>query len=84
MTHLFVLFRDLTVPFGTFVIIASVEHFTGRAALPSLTNGCFLRGALLVARETCLVPEMSLTFDARYSDGGEGARMPSHTGATVW
>ena len=46
-----------TEPFATFVIIASLEHSTGRAVLLSLTNGYFVRGALLV------VPKVFLTFD---------------------
>ena len=36
-----------------------------------------------MVRETRLAPKMSITFGAGYSDGGEGARRPSHTIATL-
>jgi hypothetical protein len=39
MSHLSVLLTDFTEPFVTFVLIASLEHSTGRAASLTLTNG---------------------------------------------
>ena len=53
MPHLSVLFTDFTGPFATFVLIASLEHSTGRTASLAFTNG-FFRGILLVVRETSM------------------------------
>jgi len=50
------------------------EENTRSAISPAFTNGYVIRGALFVVRETRLVPEISITFGAGDSDGGEGAR----------
>ena len=82
MSHISVLLTRITIPFATIVLIASLHLSTGRAGSLALTNEFIIRGALLVVRETRLVPEMLITFGARDSDGGESARSPSHTIAT--
>jgi len=77
MPHLSVLFTYFTVPFATFVIIASLEHSTGFAASISFTKE-FFRGTLLLVRGTNLAPQMYFTFDEKVTAGREGARRPSH------
>jgi len=82
MPHLSVQFTDYTEPFATFVLIASLEHSTGRTVSLALTNGFLIRCVLLVVRETLLAPKISITFGAGISNGGEVKRRPSHTMAT--
>jgi len=77
-----VLFTDFTEPFATFVLIASLEHFTVHTASLAFTNGFFLRGTLLVVQETRLALKMPLTFGAGDFEVGEGVQRPSHTIAT--
>ena len=66
------------------MVSARHEGPTPSAISPAFTNGFLIRGALLVVRETCLDPEMSITFGAGDSDGGECARGARHTIATIW
>jgi len=68
MPNLSVLLTRVTIPFVTFILVASLERSTGRTASLALTNGFLIRGTVLV-RETRLAPEMSVTFGAGDSDG---------------
>ena len=79
ISDLSVLFTHFTEPFATFVLNGSLERSIGRAASLPLGNGILNRGTLLVVRKKLLAPKMSIIFSAGYSDGGEGARRPSHT-----
>ena len=79
MSYHSVLFTRPTLPFATVVRHASRVRSTGRATSLALTYGFLIRGVLLVVRETRLAPKMSIKLGAGDSDGGEGARRPSHT-----
>jgi len=78
------LLTRVTIPFGTFVLIASLDRSTFSAASLALTDRYLIRGEPLVVRETLLVRKMSVTFGAGDSDVGEGARKPSHKSLHVW
>ena len=82
MPNLSVLLTRVTIPFATFVLIATLEHSTGPAASLALTNGFVFRGDLVVVLETRLAPKMSITLGAGDSDGGECERRPNHIIAT--
>ena len=69
MPNFSVLLTDFTVPFATFMLRASLEQSTSRAASLVLTNGFFIRGVLLVVRETRLAPKTCITFGADDSEG---------------
>ena len=79
MSNLSVLLTRVTIRFATFMLIASLERFTGPTASLTLTNGFLIQGPLLAIREKRLAPKMSITFGARDSECGESARRPSHT-----
>jgi len=69
MPNLSVLLKDLTIPFAKFMLLASHEHSTSRAASQALKNGFLIRSALLVVRETRSATKISITFGAVDSDG---------------
>jgi hypothetical protein len=69
MPNLSVLLTRVSIPFVTFILVASLERSTGRAASLALTNGFLIRGTVLVVRETRLAAGMSVTFGAGDSDG---------------
>ena len=73
------LLKRVTILFAKFMLIASLEHSTGRAASLALTNEFLIRGAMLMVRETRLVPEMSITFGAGDSDGRNCILWDRHT-----
>jgi len=82
MPHLSVLLTRVSIPFGTFMLLASLQHSTCPAAFLAPTNGFLIRVVRLVVCETSLVPEISITFGAGDSDCREGARGARHTGTT--
>ena len=63
------------------MVSAHHEGPTRSATSPAFTNGFLIRGAMLV-HEIRLVPEMSVTFGARDTDGGEDVLGARHTVAT--
>ena len=82
VSSLCVPFRDTIEPFATFLLLACLEHPECRKSSVAFTNGFFLRGNLIVVRETRLDPIMSVTIGTGYSDGVGIDRSPSLTFAT--
>jgi hypothetical protein len=76
--HLFCL--DITETFATFVLLTSLEHSTGRKAF-TFTNGFFFVVLCLWFAKHAWILKC-VTFGEGDTDGGKGARRPSHTIAT--
>jgi hypothetical protein len=79
MPYLSDLLTRVVLPFDIFVLIASLQISTDRAASLALTNGFLIRCVLLVVRETRLATKIPNTIGAGDSESGECARRSSRT-----